>query len=339
MDFSDCDSIDREVLLLLHSDIAVDIAELELILCLGLLHHNKKKKKQKKLRAYWTKPWLLRRTSFGHYENLMKELALEDPCSFRNFVRMDQTMFNELLQRVGPRIEKKDTFFRKAIEPGLRLSITLRYLATGDSYKSLQYSFRVAHNTISKIVPETCEAIVEEYLEEVLSCPRTPEQWKEVASLFAKRWNFNQTVGALDGKHIAIRCPPGGSSIYYNYKGFHSIVLLALVDADYKFLYVDVGTPGASSDAGIFSATALRSALEDNLVGLPQPEPLPNDNTPIPYFLVGDDAFPLRPWLMKPYPQRNLSNQNRIFNYRLSRARRVVENAFGIMASRYGDNF
>ena len=111
------------------------------------------------------------------------------------------------------------------------------------------------------------------------------------------------------------------------------------MDADYKFLYVNIGAPGASSDAGIFSATALRTALEDNLVGLPQPEPLPNDNTPIPYFLVGDDAFTLRPWLMKPYLQRNLSNQERIFNYRLSRARRVVENAFGIMASSYGDNF
>ena len=95
----------------------------------------------------------------------------------------------------------------------MRLAITLRYLATRDSYKSLQYSFRVAHNTISKVVPETCEAIAQEYLEEVLSCPRTSEQWKEVAALFEKRWNFSQTVGALDGKHIAIRCPPGGGSI------------------------------------------------------------------------------------------------------------------------------
>ena len=77
------------------------------MLCLALDHHNKIKKKQMNHRACWAKPWLLRRTSFGLYENLMKELALEDMCSFRNFVRMDKTMFNELLERVGPRIEKK----------------------------------------------------------------------------------------------------------------------------------------------------------------------------------------------------------------------------------------
>ena len=78
------------------------------------------------------------------------------------------------------------------------------------------------------------------------------------------------------------------------------------MDVDYKFLYVDTGAPGSPSDARIFSATALRNALEDNLAGLPQPEPLPNDNTPIPYILVGDDAFPLRPLLRCSRARQNL---------------------------------
>lgn len=79
-------------------------------------------------------------------------------------------------------------------------------------------------------------------------------------------------------------------NVYYIYKGFHYIVLTC-VGADLKFLYVDVETPGVSSDAGILSSTALWSALEANHVGLSQAEPLPKDNTPIPYFLVGGDAF------------------------------------------------
>ena len=87
MDFSDCDSIGREVLLLysdMESNITeLQISELELMLCLALDHHNKIKKKQMNHKACWAKPWLLRRTSFGLYENLMKELVLEDMHSFR----------------------------------------------------------------------------------------------------------------------------------------------------------------------------------------------------------------------------------------------------------------
>lgn len=294
----------------------------------------KLQQRKRRQRRRWSRPWLLRRPQFGHFEQLLQELQVEDASSFKNFIRMEPNMFKELLDRVGPHIEKQDTFWRKSLSPGLRLAITLRYLATGESYKSLQYGFRVAHNTISLIIPETCEAIFQEYKHEVLSCPKTPDEWKKVASLFSKRWHFHHTVGALDGKHIAIRCPPNGGSRYYNYKGFHSIVLMAVADADYKFLFCDVGATGCSSDGGIFSATTLREALEKNTIGLPAPEPLPGDDKPIPFFLVGDDAFPLREWMMKPFPSRNLGRPERIFNYRLSRARRIIENAFGIMASR-----
>ena len=88
-------------------------------------------------------------------------------------------MFQELLHRLDPRFERKDTWCRKALVPGLKLAITLRYLATGDSYKSLMYSFRVAHNTISSIIVEVCEAILAEYADEdeVISIPSTPEGW------------------------------------------------------------------------------------------------------------------------------------------------------------------
>ena len=75
--------------------------------------------------------------------------------------------------------------------------------------------------------------------------------------------------------------------------------------------------------------------LEQGTLGLPSPCPLPNADRDTSYFLIGDDAFPLRPWMMKPYSRRHLNHDERIFNYRLSRARRVVENAFGILAMRF----
>ena len=293
------------------------------------------RRRTRRQRTQWVRQWLLRRPMYGQYEKLMHELTTEDPTSFKNFLRVDPDIFMELLHRVGPRIEKQDTFFRKALPPGLKLAVTLRYLATGDSYKSVAYSFRVAFNAVCIFIPEVCQAVIDEYSSEVLVCPTTPDGWKEVALGFQNRWNFPHVIGAIDGKHVAIRKPMNSGSFYYNYKGFFSIVVLAVVDADYKFLYCDIGANGAGSDAGIFNDTELKDYLETNQVGLPLPEPLPGDDKPMPYFLVGDDAFASKTWLMKPLPLRNMSDSQRVFNYRLSRARRVVENAFGITANRF----
>ncbi len=76
-------------------------------------------------------------------------------------------------------------------------------------------------------------------------------------------------------------------------------------------------------------------ALEENRLHLPEPDALPGTQTAVPYMVIADDAFPLKTNLQKPYPHRNLSQEKRIYNYRLSRARRVSENAFGILANRF----
>jgi hypothetical protein len=109
---------------------------------------------------------------------------------------------------------------------------------------------------------------------------------------------------------------------------------MALVDSNYRFLYVDAGRNGQCSDGGVFAECSLRKALEKKNLGVPDSTPLPNATEPMPYAIVADEAFPLRTWLMKPFPRRGLTHQQRIYNYRLSRARRVVENAFGILVHR-----
>jgi len=103
--------------------------------------------------------WLLKRHKYGMYENLMEQLREGDVKSFSNCVRMDLEMFNQMVEDMTHRLQKKTTNCRKPLSPGLKLAITLRYLATGDSYKSLAYGFRVAPNTIVSIVPEVCQAI------------------------------------------------------------------------------------------------------------------------------------------------------------------------------------
>ena len=121
----------------------------------------------------------------------MVELKDEDHGAFKNFVRIEPAMFQELVTRVGPRIEKQDTFWRKALDLALKLAITLWHMATGDSFKSLMYGFRVSHCTISKFVPEVCQAILDEYAEEVMQIPTRPSDWKKIAQQFGSRWNFS----------------------------------------------------------------------------------------------------------------------------------------------------
>ena len=90
------------------------------------------------------------------------------------------------------------------------------------------------------------------------------------------------------------------------------------------------------NDAGIWSNTAIKQAFENNALSMPEAYPLPNTNYRLPFYLVGDEGFPLKTYLMRPCARRNLQNdEQRIFNYRLSRARRVVENAFGILVARW----
>jgi len=100
-------------------------------------------------------------------------------------------------------------------------------------------------------------------------------------------------------------------------------------------VYVDIGSYGRISDGGVFSTCSLSSAMESNVLHIPPDHKLPGCDIYTPQVIVADDAFPLKTFLMKPYSSRNLTQQQRIYNYRLSRARRVVENAFGIMCSRF----
>ncbi|XP_041351150.1 putative nuclease HARBI1 [Gigantopelta aegis] len=195
---------------------------------------------------------------------------MEDQQSFFNFLRMPPEMFNELLNRVGPRCHKIDTRYRKALESGLKLAVTIWHLASGDKYPTLQYDFRVARNTISMFIPEVCQAIVEEYKDEVTPCPTTPDGWRTVADEFQRKGNVPHACGALDGKHVAIRCPANTRSLYQNYKGFFSVVLLALVDANYKFLWLDIGGYGSMSDSQIYNASEMKECLEDGTIEFPR---------------------------------------------------------------------
>ena len=195
---------------------------------------------------------------------------------------------------------------RDIVSPRVKLAVTLRHLATGDSYTTLQYAFMVARPTIEKFVPEVCAAITRAYRDQVMRCPTLPEDWLLVESVFHRRWNLPHALSALDGRHIPIRCPQGERSLFRNSKGFHSIVLLALVDGDSKCLWVDMGAAGSTSDAQIFKHTDLRHKIEDGSIGFPDSESLGIGGPKVNFFLLGDNAFPLMLWPMRPYSSHTM---------------------------------
>ena len=84
-------------------------------------------------------------------------------------------------------------------------------------------------------------------------------------------------------------------------------MLLGLVDADYKFMWAHLGSEGSQFDAGIFNRSTLEPRLREGTLGIPDPDPMPNDTQDTPYFIIGDDAFPLRTWMVKPFSNRYLS--------------------------------
>ncbi|XP_046998608.1 uncharacterized protein LOC124613905 [Schistocerca americana] len=217
---------------------------------------------------------------------------------------MDVLVFEELLCLVSPLIQKKDTVMRQAITARERLAVTLRFLATGNIYKHLAYSTRIAKNT----------AIASVFGDNAIQVPTSRGEWEQIAEDFEK-WNCYNTIGAMDGKHIRIKCPQASGSHFLNYKSFNSIILFAMVDASYKYLYVDVGTNGRVGDAGVFSKSKLRECLIDrSMLNISEGRKLRNTNITTPIAVLADDAFPLSYNIMKPYPLKGITKE-KVFNY------------------------
>ena len=225
------------------------------------------RQKPRRRHNMWVRPWLLQREERGSYHNIMAELYATDIPGFTNSMRMTPEFF----EMIKTRLEPLATNYRAPTSVGEKLALTIRYQATGESYTSLSCQFRVGRSTISKFLPEVCRAIQDEFTREYLRCTTTQDEWKELETEFRIRCNVPHALGAPDGKHVALKKPKNSGALYHNYKGFFSIVMLALVDGQYKFRWVDVGTAGSCSDAQIFNTCHLKRKIDDGSIVFPDP--------------------------------------------------------------------
>ena len=309
----------------------------QLYIILAVIARRRKRKRNiivKRSHRFWVRRFLKKREEKGAFNSLIPELRMFDREYFYRFLRMSPERLEHLLTLVGPLIKKKFCPSRQPISPSERIIVTLRYLATGESQQTQSFYFRLGRATVCNIIRETTRAMWDALCPIYLKPPSSLSEWKTLADEFEKEWNFPNCIGALDGKHVCIEAPANAGSAYYNYKHFHSMVLMAICDAKYCFTMVDIGSYGRDNDASIFSECQIGDFFEKGLFNLPECRVI-SSSFQLPSVLVGDDIFPLKPWLMKPYPGKNLTVEERIYNYRLSRARRTIENTFGILAAKW----
>ena len=264
------------------------------VLLLLLLLRRSKRKFRRQQKRVWVRKIFQSRSTKGEYHALITEMKLSDHESFYRYFHMTPPRFSHLLSLVGPSIRRQDTSFRSAIPPDERLAITLRYLVTGDSMQTISFSYRVGHSTVSGIIESTCDSLWNILMPQYLQRPTTTMEWKRVSEGFEQIWNFPHCVGAIDGKHVVMQAPGRSGSTFYNYKGTHSLVLLAVCDAHYCFTLIDIGDAGRHSDGGVLNNSAFGQAMKAGELSLPGAELLSGITSPIPYYFVGDAAFSLK---------------------------------------------
>ena len=227
---------------------------------------------------------------------------------------MDVIDFEYVLGKISDIISPKERLGgTDPIQSDERLALTSRFLATDETFQSLNFQFRISLNAISYMVKGCCKAIFERMASQFLKVPSRDAEWLEIFKKFEEKWNFPHALGAIDGEHVRIQKPKNGGSFYYNYKHTHSIILMAITGPKYECLYADVGSNGVVNDSGIWNKTSLLQGIQDGSFKFPKHEKWSNGEINL-YVFLGDDAFALKKFMMKPFPQQGLIGEERIYN-------------------------
>jgi len=238
---------------------------------------------------------------------------------------------NSFLLR-SAKTSRKDTTMRRAILPKHRLALTLYYLASTAEYRTVANLFGVSTAFVCLCIRDVCEAI-RKRLMKIINFPHGDNLVKVIREY--EEWGFPMFAGAIDGTHIPIIAPKEGHIDYVNRKRYHSIIMQAVVDSNYLFRDIVVGWPGSVHDARVLANSDFFKKANNNLL-FSRIDHKEICDQEIPPLILGDPAYPISSWLMKPYPEKsNTPKIEQVFNYHLSRTRMTVENTFGRWKGRF----
>ena len=246
--------------------------------------------------------------------------------------RVDYATFNWLLQQCEDDIQRMTTRFRSPIPAAKKLGITLEWLANGLTEAHLADQYCVGQATVHKIVHEVVSVLCEKLIADSIKFP-TGAQLENVMANFEAASRLKRCAGSFDGTFMKIRKPTEWGDAYWCYKDYCAILILAVVDCDGYFTYVDAGRAGSLGDAYTYNHSTLKAKIDRGewlrgtaeWVGDVQVKP----------YLVADSAFALSTTLMKGYDYPPAPGHQRSFNAAVVKARRAVETAFGKLKGRF----
>ena len=280
----------------------------------------------RRIRRVWVYPrpqhWL---------EEMLNNRALNS--LWKRHFRVSRGTFDYICGIVSLDIQRQNTRFRQAIPVQKRVAIALWRLGSGNSYRSTAITFGIGKSSAIKICHSFSEAI-NRRKNDFISLPVHEDDIKETISKFEEKLDFPHVVGAIDGTHVEIKAPLLNPADYFNRKQKYSIVTQAVTDSRMLFLDVSTGWPGSIHDARVLRLSGVFREIENGTI-LTRPVTVIN-RTNVRPLILGDPAYPLRPWLMTPFPAGGvLTAAQQRFNYRLSKARVIIERAFGKLKSRW----
>ncbi|XGW21998.1 hypothetical protein V3C99_004731 [Haemonchus contortus] len=295
-------------------------------------HEYRETRPQRRRRQYVRRehvPFLGQRTrTFDEY------FAVFDEHHFKHYTRLIPTEFELLHDRLSSLLQHPPTH-ASPITSRQRLFIYLRYVGHGYTFAALAEEVHCGVSTVQGIVCEVAGAIRSALHDEAFP-PLTRQQLEDVAIKTLVRYDYPRAVGFMDGKHINIKKPAHSGGTYYNYKGNHSIILLALVDCDHRILAFDVGAPGRVGDAGVYMRSNIKRMVDNNDHLFPPTRNLGNVG-PVQYHILVDCGFAQGYRFVRPYTHARADTPSkRRFNAKHSSARQVVESTFGMLSKRFG---
>ena len=262
----------------------------------------------------------------------MVDKDYDDELWYANF-KVKRTTFDFVLDTVKNDLIHEETVIRLAISAKRRLAITLYFFASTAEYQTIGNLFGVSRSFVYLCIREVFCAITKR-LSKVIRFPHGQEL-RQVIDDYEHKWGFPMCAGSIDGTHIPIIALTESRTEYVNRKGFQSVIMQAVVDSNYLFRDVVVGWPGSVHDARVFSNSAIFKKGNDGKL-FPSDLSKEINGEEISPVILADPAYPLLSWLMKGfYAKGDLSRKERLFNYRLSRARMTVENTFGRWRDRF----
>lgn len=274
-----------------------------------------------------TRVWMLPRPP-SWYDTTVPTLSDAD---FKANFRVTRQTFAYIVSSCSSLV-RQDTNMRRCIPLHKRVALSLYRLASSAEERTVAHLFSVSRSSVNNIYREFCDILVD-VLEPQIVCVPSLNDVQDHVRQFEASTGFPQGFGALDGCHVKVSPPKENAQDYYNYKGWYSVILLALVDHNYKFMFINVGSPGRNHDSAVYKSSVLARAVNTQLFSEPAKQ---IEGEQVGAIILCDQAFPLTSHLMKPYPNRSTSEETvRHFNYTLSKARRVVENAFGRLKARF----